>query len=881
MALTKIKSPQINSDFSNVNIRNAAVSFASTASITPDLAAANIFTWNINGDKNLNLPLINPGYGIWYIVASNDSTGGHSLTLDSSSYNIVGNTEYDSSAGTTNLITLVSTGTRYDIWFQSFNTTYAIQNSLVLNGTSDFLERTFSAPTEGRKGTLHFWFKQTGEGTFDPLYGEFTDVNNLANVSLNASNGAFDFYEIDASVVTSRLYISTNTFRDNSAWRSVVIAWDTTQVTDTDRLKLYFDGIEYTDGFDSSVFPALDYVPRFSRTALTKWIGKMTNTAGSSFFSPSYFSDVVFVDGQTLTPSSFGSFDDKNNWIPGDPTKTISDFGKNGFWLDFRVSADLGNDVSGTGNDWATQGNEIQTNDTPSINLSILNSLLPSALATQSYIRGNSGLTGYGSFVSAWGNFEIDMDDTLEFYWEVNCAAGEENQMVGIGKTPVTTNYPGQQADAYGWDYASSSHNLFNNGVGSSFGAQYNSGEKIGIKAGNGSLTFYANGTQVGASTTGLTGKWFPCFRNSSTGSGMTIYFYDVTFLPSGAYTLASNNFPATDIDDPGLYFNPVIWTGDGVAAGSGGNPISGLGFQPDLVWIKARTKTGGNSGVPWLFDSTRGTTAALQGNATSAESTDTEGVLSFDVDGFTLGSSASMNNSGDNFVAWCWKKSAIAGFDIVEYSGDNTANRNINHALTISPEFVINKRTDGVEDWFVWHAGLSGATYFTKLNTTDSETNTNSPWGTGNFSSTQFMVTNNATNNTNATGTNNYITYLWASIPGFSKFGTYVNNNSTDGPFVYTGFRPAFVIQKTFSAGTADWYQYDSERSDYNPAKEHLLATLGDAEATTAHDIDLLSNGFKLRTATDPNFSTRTTLYAAWAEFPFVGSDFAPGKAR
>lgn len=881
MALTKIKSSQIESDFSNINLRSSATAFSSSAIITPNLTEANIFTWTINEDKTLNIPTTNPGHGIWYILASNDAIGGHSLSI-SSGYNIVGNTEFDNTTNTTNLITIVSNGSRYDIWFQSFNTTYSILTSILLNGTSDYLSRTFSTPTDGRKGTLHFWFKQTGENSFDPLYGEYVDNDNLANISFNSSTGAFDFYEEDATVVTSRLFISSKVFRDFAAWRSIALVWDTTQVTDTNRLKLYFNGIEVT-AFDSATYPPLDYIPRFSRTSLTNWVGRMQNTTGTNFYSPSYFADVIFVDGQALGPETFGVFDENGLWSPVDPSKSINSFGNNGFWLNFLNASDLGFDGSGSGNSLAPQGGELQSFDSPSFNRTILNATLPSALTTFSFVRGGTGLTGYTASASAWANFPIDMDSTDEFYWEVAAASGEENQMVGIGKTPLTTTYPGGQADSYGWDYASSSYNLFNNNAvhTTNYGSRSNTGQRVGIKAGNGSLTFYVNGIATGTPVTGLTGIWFPNFRNSSTGSGITIYFDDAAFAPTGTKELVSNEYPANDITNPGTYFNPIIWTGDGVGSGGGGHAISGLGFQPDLVWIKSRTKTGANGGEPFIFDSVRGSTAALQTNATGAESTIAESVLSFDVDGFTLGSIEELNNSGDTYVAWCWKESAIAGFDIVEYSGDNTSNRNIAHNLTIAPEFVINKRTDGAEDWFVWHTGLTSETHFTKLNTTDAESNTNSPWGTGNFSATQFMVTNDGTNNTNATGTNNYITYLWAGISGYSKFGSFVNNNSTDGPFVYTGFRPAFIIQKTFSTGTADWYQYDTSRSKYNATAEHLIATSVADEAATSHTIDLLSNGFKMRTAADSNFSTRVTLYAAWAEYPFVGSNVNPGNAR
>lgn len=294
----------------------------------------------------------------------------------------------------------------------------------------------------------------------------------------------------------------------------------------------------------------------------------------------------------------------------------------------------------------------------------------------------------------------------------------------------------------------------------------------------------------------------------------------------------------------------------------------STIQLQSDLVWIKDRSTTN----VHGIFDSVRTATKYWSSNANTAETTDANSLTAFLTNGFSLGTTNAFNTLGNSYVAWLWKKSATAGVDIVTYTGDNTANRNISHSLGAAPEFVVVKRRDSTGDPYVWHTGLTGATYFTLLDSTAAQSNTNSPWGTGNFSSTQFMVTNNATNNLNASGAT-YVAYLFRSIDGFSKFGTYTGNASTDGPFVFTGFKPRYVMIKRTSS-TGDWYIWDTARNTYNPLASYLLGDTTNADSSATNDLDILSNGFKLRVTTAGiNASGGTYVYAAFAEIPFYYS--------
>ena len=323
--------------------------------------------------------------------------------------------------------------------------------------------------------------------------------------------------------------------------------------------------------------------------------------------------------------------------------------------------------------------------------------------------------------------------------------------------------------------------------------------------------------------------------------------------------------------------------------AGAGGAGGSGIvivsyqtptGFTPDLVWIKDRTTTNAHG----IFDSSRTVIPAWASNASNAEGgaggTSLTGFLS---NGFSLGASSTVNTLGDNFVAWLWKRCptilftsscAVAnGVDIVTYTGDNTSNRTISHSLGAAPEFAIIKRRDAAADPWAWHTSLTGAAYFLLMDSTAAQTNTNTPWGTGGWTSSTFMVTNNATNNANASGAT-YVAYLFKGIDGFSKFGTYTGNGSADGPFIYTGFKPRYVMSKLASAANGSWDIYDSARSTYNPIGNGLYGNLASADDAGFAPIDILSNGYKIRqSASEWNGSGNTYIYVAFADQPFYYS--------
>ena len=324
-----------------------------------------------------------------------------------------------------------------------------------------------------------------------------------------------------------------------------------------------------------------------------------------------------------------------------------------------------------------------------------------------------------------------------------------------------------------------------------------------------------------------------------------------------------------TTIDDPAIYFNTKLTTGTGSA-----QAVTGLGFQPDLIWGKRRDSTG----HPTIFDSVRGITKGLETNGTGAEFTSSDYYTAFGSDGFTIaaGASGAGNGSSQTAVQWCWKESATAGFDILTYEGSGSA-KTVSHNLGVKPDWIIVKNIDSNDPAFNWrsyHSAL-GAGIAMKPNGTDATSDDPGYWNDTEPTSSVFSVKDSGeTNNSGQT----YIAYLFAEKQGYSKFGSYTGNGNADGTFVYTGFKPAFVMTKSADS-TSAWEMFDNKREGYNVDNDALVANTNAAEAT-ADQIDLLSNGFKCRIATDPNVA-ETYIYMAFAENPFVSSSGVPNNAR
>ena len=345
-----------------------------------------------------------------------------------------------------------------------------------------------------------------------------------------------------------------------------------------------------------------------------------------------------------------------------------------------------------------------------------------------------------------------------------------------------------------------------------------------------------------------------------------------------------------TTIDKPSDFFSTKIWTGNATE-----RQIS-LDFQPDWVWIKNRGQTFAHI----LTDSVRGATKAVFTNNTNAEATNAQDLKSFDSGGFTIGTDGNVNSNNQPIVGWSWKAgtsftndasstgigtidsagsaSSDAGFSIVSYTGNGTSGATVKHGLSTALDVIFIKNRDEAEAWQTYHRPL-GATHHLSLNVTDSAQDNDSRFNDVHPTSSVFTLGNNDTVNKNNV---KFIAYCFAEKKGYSKFGSYTGNASTNGRFVYTGFKPAFVIFKK-SAGTGSWAIQDNKRTPFNVQQKALFANASDAESNSAdNNVDFLSNGFKFKSDT-ANYNTNgdVYIYIAFAEAPFVNSKGVPVNAR
>jgi len=347
-----------------------------------------------------------------------------------------------------------------------------------------------------------------------------------------------------------------------------------------------------------------------------------------------------------------------------------------------------------------------------------------------------------------------------------------------------------------------------------------------------------------------------------------------------------------TTIDNPELYFQTVLYTGNGLD----NRDITLPGdedMQPDLVWLKSRNTNNYNH---FWTDSVRGATKYIKSDATSAENTLSGSVKAFNSDGFRVGTEADVNNNTTTYVAWNWKAggsassnsdgsitssvsaSTTAGFSIVKYTGTGS-DMTVGHGLNAVPKIIIVKALDTSSDpWWTYHASLGNSAKLRLNQTQASQTTSDYIWNQTDPTSSVFSL--DGTNaGANANG-NDFIIYCFAEKKGYSKFGSFVGNANTNGPFVYTGFRPAWVLIKNSSANGENWNLFDSKRNGFNGSGEALRPNTNEAEYD--RNVDFLANGFKVRDSSgEVSGNGNTLIYMAFAESPFVNSKGIPTNAR
>jgi len=740
------------------------------------------------------------------------------------------------------------------------------------SSASAYLNRTPSSSTNRQTWTWSGWVKRGLLGT--PQYTLFSGgVTNTDTGWLGIFFYGDTFY---VSGWLTYFLSTTQIFRDTSAWYHIVVALDTTQSTATNRIKVYVNGLQVT-AFSTD-----------NRSSITQnsnlGINQSANHAigsqsfGTANYLDGYLTDINFIDGQALTPSSFASTNaTTGQWSPAKYTGT---YGTNGFHLTFANTTStttLGYDQSGNSNNWTTTGISLSAgatydsmNDVPvaysatAANYCVIN---PNANSGPTITNGNlnqSGSSGVSQYVAS----TMGMSASGKYYCELTCVTLGSEFSVGICTDQGSSNYVGGTSTSWGY-YTSG--NKYNNGSGSAYGATYTSGDLIGVAfdAGAGTLTFYKNGTSQGTAFTGLTsGTYFFTMstRTSGGASTGTANFGQQPFTytpPSGYNALNTYNLPTPSIPQGNVYMNAVLQLGS--AVNTGANLFSQSGFTYGLAWGKDRTSSNNNQ----LVDTVRGTSNVIQSNTTSAETT------------------YSAPTSSDNCVAWVWNAqnasgansngtinstvsvSTTAGFSIVTwtYNGSGT----IGHGLGAVPQMIIQKdRTSGTYNWDVYHVSI-GNTKRAILNSS-AIPDVENVWNNTTPTSSVFSIGSSW-----YTNGDNIVSYCFAPVAGFSSFGTYSGNSSNQ--FIYTGFQPKWVmVRLSGPSGGGSWTVFDTSRSPYNLEALRLQPNSSNAEASTgSNGINGLSNGFQLvgdYNGGDTNLSGYTYIYAAFASNPFAYSN-------
>ena len=769
---------------------------------------------------------------------------------------------------------------------------YNLTNSLRFrDSASAYLNRTPASASNRRTWTWSGWVKRgtlgaINDGIFSAGTSFGTNNNDIQTITFNN-----DCIVLVSEVGGSIQYnlVTSQVFRDPSAWYHFVIAFDTTQATSSNRVKLYVNGLQVT-AFSTSTYPSQNY---------DGWINSANQHRIASRVSPDfdgYMAEINFIDGQALTPSSFGS----TNALTGvwQPAKYTGSYGTNGFYLPFTnttSTSTLGNDFSGNSNTWTVNNISLTAGatydsmtDVPTLtsataaNYCVLNPLNTAGGLTAN--SGNLNTTGTNNLQQIAGTFGMSVG---KWYYEQTVVARGGSTSIGIGGSPRANSYVGDAIDQYG--YFAINGDKYTNSSNAAYGATYTTGDIIGVAydADTGSLSFYKNGASQGVAFTGITGTMFPLVDGRTTGgtSQQALNFGQRPFSytpPTGFVALNTFNLPEPSIKAGNKQMDATTYTGNGTA----GRVITMSNMNNvGLAWLKLRSGADDHR----LANTVTGGNRHLKSNATDVEATGTNVIQAFSGNTFTIGSDSSINGNGSTYVGWVWANdgtsgstntagsisaqvsaNTTAGFSVVTYTGTG-ANATVGHGLGVAPSMIIvkNRTTETSEVWLVRHSSLVGNDKYIILNRTDPEGSLTSAWNNTAPTSSVFSIGTLADVNRS---TNTYVAYCWSQIAGYSAFGSYTGNGSADGPFVYTGFRPRFVMIKR-SSSAESWVIEDTARDPYNLTVNKLYANSSSAEdaGNTYGTMDILSNGFKLR-ASHPiqNASGGTYIYMAFCENPF-----------
>lgn len=779
------------------------------------------------------------------------------------------------------------------------------------SGAGAYLSRTFGTPTAQNTWTLSFWVKQAGSISTAAAGGVFirkVDTQNFESIAFDPNAGAdtnkLGSFTRTTSGTNNRRASSDAVYRDPTAWHNVVVAKSVSQSSSAPTF--YVNGVSISVPTRSSAGTPQDFI----NSAAAHIIGQDAQSTTTSDF---YLARICFIDGSALTPSSFGYLNTEiNEWVSKSQSavKAVVDAGgTNSFMLDFDDATSLttlGYDKSSKGNNWTLNNFSLTAGttydhmlDVPGNSYATINTINPTAASTT---KTNGNLT-WSSTSANHTTYTASTISTESGKWYAECTItnhGNTWPTVGVMKTVREVGGAATYLYSYSDGYAYiSTGNKGNNGSSSAYGATYTTGDVIGIALDidAGTLTFYKNGASQGVAYSSLTGPFVfaasgiwttsnapvqdwnfgqaPLHASATYDSASGGYFRYTP--PSGYKALCQRNMPDPAILNPELHMDVVTRTGTAATYS-----VAGLGFQPDLVWVKSRGRAVDHA----LYDSVRGVQKQLESNQTGVETTESTGLTAFNSGGYTGGALDQINGTTatNSFVDWLWKAggaavtnnagsissqvsaNVTAGFSIVTYTGTG-ANATVGHGLGKAPGLVIvkNRQTAGAS-WNVWHSLLAGTEYLL-LDSTAAKATDATRWNSTSPTSTVFSLGSSTGPNEN---TKNHVAYCFAEISGFSKIFSYTGNGSADGPFVHCGFKPKFVLIKRVDAA-ATWCVIDGVRNPSNVENLRLYPSAATAEETNTY-LDATSNGFKVRVdSAEPtmNASGGTYIGIAFADVP------------
>lgn len=772
---------------------------------------------------------------------------------------------------------------------------------------SSYLGRTFGTAADSSKWTLSAWVKR-GQLTADYMMLFSRSISASANFDIryNVTNDTLEWVFSNTQRLTS-----TAVFRDSSSWMHLLFVWDVANATASERAKIFINGTELTS-FSIDHRSSLTAAQNAWNVAGAHYIG---NSNGTSYFFDGYLARVAFVEGELLTPGTFGYLNvNSNSWVTKSQSlvKTAVDAGGvNSFMLDFDNGSSLVNlakDKSVKANNWSCNNISITAGatydwmtDTPSNNFCVLNPLSNPNSPLYSVTNGNLSYN-CGALANNAGRMIIAGTTLLgagKTYWEV--IPNDLNVAFGV-LCYLDQGIAFNTASAGDLSYAIGSRDLMGNQnagtlvySGSAF--SFIVGDIIGLAFDGtaGSLAFYKNGLYVGTYDGFVTSKpWLPGVMpyTGAANTNFAINFGQRPFNytpPTGFKPLCAKNLLNPTIVNSLKHFDIALQTGNAT-----GRTITNLQFMSDLVMVKNRQRS---SNARWgIVDSVRGINKTLTSQLSDAEVTSQSDLLtSFTSDGFDVGADAALygwNGFAESYVHYCWKAggsplansvgsitsqvstNTASGFSIVTYTGTLTGTPSpcptVGHGLGTEPKLIISKsRTAvGVEtgNWFVWHKA-AGTNNWLRLNLTNSAADISASGGGVMVAPTATVFSTPYISGSNING-NTYVAYCFADVAGYSKIGSYIGNGSSDGPFVNCGFRPKFLLVKC-ATSTSDWVILDSKRDSINPSQSFLYANLSNSEALTVI-VDFTANGFKIKGNHGAfNQTSATHIFLAIAEVP------------